>query len=108
MTRTGEEKAMDAVKRAGLVREIEDRIADLERITTKKVVCYGYVKGQGWTQEWYETKSRDAGRRAADLRLLGFRVRVSSMGTQVTKVGLVALTLVTVFSDENLPLVQIE
>jgi len=49
-----------------------------------------------WAQESYETASRDAGRRSRQLRKLGYKVAVGSMGPQVTPVGTVKLTMVTV------------
>lgn len=61
-----------------------------------KVTCYGRVVGHGWVQEWYETASRDARRRAAELRKLGYRVHVESMGMQVTQAGKVRMTLATI------------
>jgi len=51
-------------------------------------------------QEWYETASRDAGRRARQLRELGFSVSVCGMGSQVTSVGRVNMTLLTVHDGD--------
>ena len=39
--------------------------------------CYGQVNQGLWCQEHYETTSRDAGRRARQLRKAGYRVSVS-------------------------------
>lgn len=58
--------------------------------------CYGQINGNGWTQEWYETSSKDAGRRARELRKAGYRVSVSSQGNQITNVGSVKMTLVDI------------
>jgi hypothetical protein len=63
------------------------------------VTCYGRTVGRGWVQEWYETASRDAGRRTRELRKLGFEARSSAMGSQVTSVGHVKMTLVDVRFD---------
>lgn len=60
------------------------------------MICYGLVNGGTWQQEHYETASRDAGKRAKQLRKLGFRVTVCPLGMQVTKAGLVKMTMVDV------------
>lgn len=66
------------------------------------IKCYGRVRNGNWQQEWYETASRDARRRAMQLRKAGYNVIVSTMGEQVTPVGRVKMTLLTVMnvSDE--------
>lgn len=67
-------------------------------------ICYGRVCSRAnHAQEWYETASRDAGQRAKELRAQGFRVYVSGMGPQVTGVGVVKMTLVTVDGDREVP-----
>jgi len=58
--------------------------------------CHLQVKTANWCQETYETASRDAGRRARQLRKAGFVVFVSPLGPQVTRVGTVKLTLVDI------------
>jgi len=64
------------------------------------MICYSRVGNQ----EWYETASRDAGRRARELRALGYRVLVEAMGDQITRVGHVRMTLLTVLNDDgNIP-----
>lgn len=63
------------------------------------MTCYGQINGNGWTQEWYETSTRDAGKRARQLRKLGYRVTVSGQGSQVTNVGRVNMTLVDIRGD---------
>lgn len=77
----------------------------------KEITCYGQINGNGWTQEWYETSTRDAGKRARTLRQLGYRVTVSGQGSQVTSVGRVNMTLVDIRGDydqmSNLPEVKI-
>lgn len=60
------------------------------------MTCYGRVGTTKWTQEWYETQSRDAAARARELRKLAYRVSVGSMGMQITPVGRVKMTLVSV------------
>ena len=65
------------------------------------------VRGTNWQQEEYETASRDAGKRARQLRKLGYRVVVSSPSIQVTPVGLVKLTMLTIMNaDENVPQIE--
>lgn len=61
-----------------------------------EITCYGRTGGRNWVQEWYETASRDAGRRARTLRKAGFRVSVECMGVQVTRVGRVKMTILSV------------
>lgn len=60
------------------------------------IACYGQVNHGRWCQEWYETASRDAGRRAKVLREAGYCVTVEAMGSQVTPVGYVKMTLVDI------------
>jgi hypothetical protein len=69
------------------------------------VTAYSVVRGADFQQEWYETKSRDAGKRASQLRKLGFKVSVSGMGSQVTPVGTVNMTLLSVIhpGDREIP-----
>jgi hypothetical protein len=54
------------------------------------------VNNGRWCQETYETASKDAGKRAKQLRLLGYVVSVSALGPQVTPVGVIKLTLVDI------------
>jgi hypothetical protein len=56
-----------------------------------------------WCQEWYETGTGEARRRARQLRALGYTVHVSAMGTQVTDLGLVKMTLVDVRANDARP-----
>ena len=78
---------------------------------TQELRCYGQVIGRGFANEWYETASRDAGKRARELRGLGLKVSVEAMGFQVTPVGRVKMTLVSVHGtyDEiaSVPSVQV-
>jgi hypothetical protein len=64
--------------------------------TTREPYCLGRTGGRNWTQEMYETASRDARTRAAQLRKLGYRVSVSALGPQVTPVGRVTMTMLTI------------
>ena len=75
------------------------------------VTAYGVVTGfdahrRKWQQEHYESKSGHARIRAAQLRRLGFKVSVSPLGPQVTPVGTVRMTMVTVRDvdpDQSIP-----
>lgn len=65
------------------------------------------VQGSSWRQETYESASGDARRRAAELRQLGYRVSVSSMGPQVTPWGVVKLSLLTIHNpDDEIPEIE--
>ena len=50
-----------------------------------------------WYQEWHETAARTARVRARQLRQAGFTVFVSAPEMQITPVGCVRLTLLTVY-----------
>jgi len=70
------------------------------------MICYGLTRTRNSQQEWYETASRHAGKRARLLRKLGFKVTVSAMGDQVTNVGRVRMTILTVHQlgyDDEVP-----
>ncbi len=72
-------------------------------------ICFLQTSGPGWTQESYETASRHAVERAKQLRLLGFTVTVSALGLQVTGVGLLKMSMVTINAGrDELPTVKIE
>lgn len=58
------------------------------------VICYSQTNQGQWCQESYETASRDARRRVAQLREAGYSARVTATGPQVTGAGMVRLTLV--------------
>ena len=73
---------------------------------SSEIKCYGRVAGRGFVNEWYETASRHASRRARDLRKLGFQVTVESMGSQVTPIGLVWMTLLSV-CGEGAPAIEV-
>lgn len=62
----------------------------------RTMVCCGQVNSGSWCQETYETASRDAGRRARQLRAAGYHVTVASLGMQVTPLGLIRMTLVDI------------
>ena len=71
----------------------------------KAITCYQRVSGYHWTQEWYESASGDARRRAAELRKMKlWTVTVSSMGSQVTSVGRVNMTLVDIRGSADVPM----
>lgn len=65
-------------------------------MTTKNPQCCGQVKTGSWCQEHYETASRDAGKRARELRLAGYHATVSSLGPQVTPLGVIKMTMVDI------------
>lgn len=70
--------------------------------------CYGQTRGAGWVQEWYETASHDAGKRARECRKAGLVARSSAMGMQVTGVGRVRMSLVDIRGEiDNLPHVDV-
>ena len=54
-----------------------------------------------WCQESWETETKEARRRAAQLRRLGYRVTCFSMGPQRTDHGVVKLTMVDVRPGSN-------
>lgn len=76
------------------------------------ITCYGQTIGRTFCQEWYETASGDAGKRARLLRKAGFRVVTSSMGEQVTGLGRIKMSMVSFWYAEggydNIPPVRIE
>ena len=67
------------------------------------MTCYGRTGTHSWTQEWYETRSRDAGRRARELRRQGYSPATAAMGMQVTPVGRVKMSLVSVRHPDKSP-----
>ena len=60
---------------------------------TREVTCYGQTNNGLQCQEVYDTTSRDARRRARQLRQTGYRVIVCTASPQVTTVGIVRLTM---------------
>lgn len=60
------------------------------------MICYGQYNNGRECQEHYETASRDAGRRSKRLRKAGYKVFSSSGSPQITRVGLVKLTTLTI------------
>lgn len=81
------------------------------KTSARSPICYGQTGTATWCQEWYETASRDAGKRARQLRKLGYKVFVSSQGDQITSDGRCKMTLVSVYPGSNeyldLPAVEI-
>ncbi len=66
--------------------------------------CLLQVPFRGHVQESYESASGDARRRSKQLRAAGFKVFTESMGSQVTSLGSMRLTLLTAYGDmDNLP-----
>lgn len=70
-------------------------------MNTKTITNYGGARTGTWAQEMYETSSRDAGIRAKQLRKLGYKVTVSSLGMQVTSVGYIKMTMVDIRPGTN-------
>lgn len=70
--------------------------------TTREPVCLLQVNAGRWCQESYETASGDAARRAKALRAAGYRVHVSAMGSQVTSLGLLKLSMVDIRPGEGM------
>lgn len=62
----------------------------------RTMTAYNIVKTPTAQQEWYETASGDARRRARELRKAGFGITVSSPSEQITTVGIMKMTLVTI------------
>lgn len=60
------------------------------------MTCMQSVTGRNWTQESYETASGDARKRAKELRAAGYIVAVCPLGSQVTPLGLIKITLVDI------------
>lgn len=71
----------------------------------RPTICYLLVRGRNFQQEHYETASCDSRVRARQLRKLGFTVTVSALGTQVTNVGKIKMTMVTIHNhgDAEIP-----
>ena len=81
--------------------------------TMNSIRCYGQVSGNSWTQEHYESSSRDAGRRTKALRAVGFNAHTIPMGLQLTSVGAIRMTMVDIRYSANqdssmLPQVDLE
>jgi hypothetical protein len=67
-------------------------------------VCYNRVVGRTWVQESYDTATGHAGIRARALRKQGYRVSVSALGPQVTSVGRIKMSIVTIdCADKDAP-----
>jgi hypothetical protein len=65
------------------------------------MTCIERVNEGSWCQETYETATRDAGRRARQLRQAGYQASVVRLGYQITAVGRVALSLVNIRPGEH-------
>ena len=52
-------------------------------------------------QEFHETSARTSGKRARQLRKAGYRVSVGALGNQVTPVGTIKMTLLTVHDADG-------
>ena len=77
------------------------------------IICYGQVNSGNWAQEWYETTSRHARKRARILRKAGYTVTVSAIGPQLIGPRAVKMTLVNIRPGSHdgtadLPYVRIE
>ncbi len=69
--------------------------------TTELLKCCSQVNQGNWCQETYETGTGQAGKRARQLKSLGYLVAVQAMGPQVTPYGVVKLTLVDIRKGNN-------
>ena len=63
--------------------------------------CYGQINTGEWCQEMYETSTKDAGERARQLRKAGYHVFNSALGPQVTSVGVVTMSMLTIRAGEH-------
>jgi hypothetical protein len=59
------------------------------------------VNQGNWCQEWYQTASGEARKRAKQLRKLGYAVTSRSMGAQITNAGSMKMTLVNIRPGSN-------
>ena len=62
----------------------------------RDMICSLQVNTGNWCQESYESSTRDADRRAKQLRLLGYVVHVMGLGLQVTALGSIRMSIVDV------------
>lgn len=60
------------------------------------MTAFSQTRGRGWIQESYPTGSGEARQRAAQLRRLGYQVSSHALGEQVTWLGRMRLTLLTI------------
>ena len=61
-------------------------------------------RSNGMKQEWFDTGTGESRSRARQLRKFGYQVISSSMGNQVTDVGLIRRTMLTILNDDgNIP-----
>jgi len=79
----------------------------------KGLKCWTQVHGRNFWQEWYDTSSGDARKRAGQCRTLGFKV-FTETSRQVTPQGLVNMTLLNIVRTEaqpdyrNIPIVAVQ
>ena len=60
------------------------------------------IVNQGtWAQETWDTGNPGIRKRVADLKKRGYRVVTSAMGTQVTRVGVIKMTLINIRPGNN-------
>ena len=64
-------------------------------------ICYGQITTRNSCQETYETASRHAAIRGRQVRAAGFRAYSSALGLQVTGVGTVKLTMLTIMPKQD-------
>ena len=65
------------------------------------------ISGNSVRQESYDSASGDAKKRATQLRKLGYKVTVSALGSQVTPIGIIGISMVTIYNpDDNVPKVE--
>ena len=76
-----------------------DKLGEIAR--GENMICYSQTKSFLGSQETYETASKDAGRRARQLRKAGYKVITSALGPQVTLMGTVKMTLVDIRPGSN-------
>lgn len=79
-------------------------MANVKQTANDEPICYGRMTGHASTDEHYDGLTNHARRRAAQLRKLGYKARCSSLGMQVTPVGLCKMTMVTIWHTyDNIP-----
>lgn len=69
--------------------------------TTKNVICYSQSNQGKWCQEYYDTFSGDARKRVKILRKEGYEVTADYMGKQITHIGGVKMTRLTILPGTN-------
>ncbi len=69
--------------------------------TTKPIACCSQVNTGHWCQETYETAAREAGRRVRQLKRVGYEAYSDSLGPQVTPLGVIKLSIVSIRPGDN-------